>query len=133
MPSLNKITIIGNLGGNPEMRFTPAGKPVTSFNVAVNRVVYGQNDDKKEEVEWFNCVTWDKLAERCNQNLSKGMMVYVEGRFQSRSWEGQDGQKHTRSEIVANTVLFLSAKRNGVAQEKGDSDLSPEDFTILPN
>ena len=131
MPSLNRIMIIGNLGGNVELRFVPSGKPVASFNVAVNHV-YNQNGERKEEVEWFTCVAWDKLAERCNQNLGKGQMVYVEGRFQSRSWEGQDGQKHTRSEIVANTVLFLSARKAGSAPEKGDTELSPDDFTILP-
>lgn|ERR1035437_2466185 len=139
MPSLNKIMIIGNLGGEPEMRFTPAGKPVTSFNVATNRVYNTGEGERREETEWFTIVAWDKLAELCNQNLSKGQLVYVEGRFQSHSWAGQDGQKHTRSEIIANTVLFLSARRGAAAppQEggapEGEGDIGPDDFSILSN
>jgi len=108
MASLNQVMIIGNVGKEAEMRFTPAGKPVTSFSVAVNSK-FGES----ESTEWFNCVTWNKLAETCNQFLTKGQQVFVEGRLQTRSWEGQDGEKKYRTEVVANKVLFLGQRKQG--------------------
>ena len=107
MSSLNKVMIIGNVGREPEMRFTPNGKPVTSFSVATNRVYSSADGERKEETEWFNVVVWNKLAEQCNQFLGKGRLVYVEGRLQTRSWDGQDGQKHYRTEVIAEQVTFL--------------------------
>jgi single-strand DNA-binding protein len=92
--SLNRAMIIGNLGGDPEMRFTPNGNPVTSFNVATNRVYNTADGERKEETEWFTVVTWNRLAETCNQYLTKGQKVYAEGRLHNRTWDGQDGQKH---------------------------------------
>jgi len=110
MASLNKVIIIGNLGGEPEMRFAPDGKPVTSFRMATNQVYTTTVGERKQETEWFNVVTWGKLAEQCNQFLAKGQRVYAEGRLHTRTWQGQDGQKHYRSEIVANRVLFLDRR-----------------------
>ena len=107
MPSLNKVMIIGNVGNEPEMRFTPSGKPVTSFSVATNRVYSSADGERKEETEWFNIVVWNKLAELCNKFLGKGRLVYVEGRLRTRSWEWQDGQKHYRTELIAEQVTFL--------------------------
>ncbi len=111
--SLNKIMIIGNLGKEPEMRFTPSGNPVTSFSVATNRVYNTQEGERKEETEWFTVVAWNRLAENCNQFLTKGQQVYVEGRLRTRTWEGQDGQKRTSVEIIASNVIFLSKKGQG--------------------
>ena len=135
MPSVNRIIVIGNLGGDPEMRFTPAGQPVTSFNVATNRRYTTSAGEQREETEWFTIVTWRKLAEQCNQFLSKGQLVYVEGRLHSHSWDGQDGQKHFRNEIIADTVRFLSTRQGGAAPLPGgkavdDSgeDLGPDDI-----
>jgi len=108
--SLNKVMIIGNLGGDPEMRFSPACNPVTSFSVAAGRAFNSPEGERREETEWFNVVTWNKTAELCNQFLSKGRKVYVEGRLHTRTWDGQDGQKHTRVEVIANQVLFLDRK-----------------------
>ena len=128
MPSLNKVTIIGNLGKDPEMRFTPNGAPVTSFSIATNRTrAAGADGERRVDTEWFSVVAWNKLAEICNQYLGKGSLVYIEGRLQTRSWDGQDGQKHSRTEIVANDVQFLD-RRGGslddgaeaVADEGGD-------------
>ena len=113
MPSLNKVIIIGNVGGEPEMRFTPNGKPVTSFRVATNWVSTTPEGERRQETEWFNVVVWNKLAEQCNQFLAKGRLVYAEGRIHTRSWEGQDGQQHSRAEVVANKVIFLD--RRGMA------------------
>lgn len=133
MASLNKVMIIGNLGRDPEMRFTPSGNPVTSFSVATNRVYTTSEGERREETEWFTVVTWNKLAEQCNQFLTKGRLVYVEGRLRSHTWEGQDGQKHYRTEIVANSVRFLD--RQAVASLPGEKDvedgideLEPEDI-----
>jgi len=103
--SLNKVMIIGNVGKEPEMRFTPSGKPVVSFSVAVNSK-YGET----ETTEWFNIVAWNKLAETCNQYIIKGQQVYVEGHFQTRTWEGDDGVKHYKTEVIANHVQFLGKR-----------------------
>ena len=107
MVSLNKMTIIGNLGSEPEMRFTPSGKPVTSFSIATSWRYTTAEGERKEDTEWFSVVAWGKLAEQCNQFLTKGRLVYIEGRLRLRSWEGQDGQKRSRNEITAEKVKFL--------------------------
>ena len=112
MPSLNRCAIIGNVGKDPEMRFTPSGKPVTGFNVATNEK-FGDND----HTEWFTVITWNKLAETCNKYISKGQQVYVEGRFQTRSWEGDDGVKHYKTEVIANKVLFLGQRKQEESEE----------------
>ncbi len=101
------MLVIGNLGSDPEMRYTPNGNPVTSFTVATNRKYTTSDGEKKEETEWFTVTAWNQLAEHCNQFLAKGKRVYVEGRLKSSTWTGQDGQTRFRNEINANTVLFL--------------------------
>lgn len=113
---LNKVMIIGNVGKEPEMRFTPSGNPVTSFSVAVNSK-FGES----ETTEWFNIVAWKKLAETCNQYLQKGQQIYVEGRLQTRTWEGDDGVKHYRTEIIASQVQFLG-KRKDIESEPNEVD-----------
>jgi single-strand DNA-binding protein len=122
--SLNKVMIIGNLGADPEMRYTPSGKAVTTFRVAVTRR-WNSQDGPHEETEWFSIETWDKLAEICSQSLAKGRSVYVEGRLRTRSWEGQDGQKKYRTEVIANTVTFLDSNR---ARAAADSGAAPDDL-----
>jgi single-strand DNA-binding protein len=133
--SLNKVMVIGNLGTDPEMRFTPNGNPVTSFRIASSRSFTAPDGERKQETEWFTVVTWSKLAEQCNQFLSKGRKAYVEGRLRTRSWEGKDGQKHFTTEIVANRVIFLD--RPGAAplpegaegaEEAVGEDVQPEDL-----
>ncbi len=113
MASLNKVMLIGNVGKDPEMRYTANGKAVTSFSLACNRVHNTAEGERREETDWFDIVTWDRLAELCSQFLQKGRQAYVEGRLQTRSWEGQDGQKRYRTEVVAQTVLFLGAGPGG--------------------
>ncbi len=120
--SLNKVMIIGNLGRDPEMRYTPNGTPVTSFSVACSRNRLTPDGDRKEETEWFNVVAWNKLAETCGQYLSKGQKVYIEGRLQTRSWEGNDGQKHTRVEVIANQLIMLSPKKAAPSDDSGYGD-----------
>ncbi len=108
--SLNKAMIIGNLGRDPEMRYTPNGQAVTQFTVAVNRNYKDASGEWKEETEWFRVVAWGPLAERTAEYLRKGRKVYVEGRLQTRTWEGQDGQKHYTTELIANTVTALDPR-----------------------
>ncbi len=120
MASLNKIMIIGNLGTDPEMRFTPNGNPVTSFRLATTRTFTTSSGERRQETEWFDVVTWNRLAETCNQFLSKGRRAYVEGRLRTHSWEGADGQKRQRMEIVANRVLFLDRQGASPSSEGGD-------------
>ena len=137
MLTLNKVMIIGNVGTEPEMRFTPNGNPVTSFRVATNRVYTTPEGERRQETEWFTVVGWNRLAENCNQFLAKGQRVYAEGRLHTRSWEGQDGQRHSRTEIIANRVLFLDraavaplpAEEAGaaVSEETGAGELEPEE------
>ena len=124
--------IVGNLGSEPEMRFAPNGNPVTSFRVATNRRFTAGDGERKEETEWFAVVAWGKLAEQCSQFLTKGRRVYVEGRLSTRSWESQDGQRHYRTEVVAQQALFLD--RGAAAplpgekvDDTGNVQLEPED------
>lgn len=132
MVSVNKMIIIGNLGSEPEMRFTPGGRPVTSFPVATNWRYTTQGGERREETEWFTVVAWGKLAEQCNQFLNKGRLVYVEGRLRTHTWESQDGQKHSRNEVVADRVRFLdrqvAAPLAEDVEEGGAGDLSPDDI-----
>lgn len=107
MVSLNKIMLIGNVGTDPEMRFTANGNPVTSFRVATSRVYTTSEGERRQETEWFTVVAWKKQAESCNQFLTKGQRVYVEGSLRTRSWEGRDGQKRVTAEVIASRVLFL--------------------------
>ena len=119
---LNKVMIIGNLGRDPEMRYTPSGKPVTSFSVATSRSWTTTDGERREATEWFNVVAWRDLAEICNQYLSKGSKVYIEGRLQTRSWESPDGQKHFRTEIVADEMIVLDHRRETYSEPSVDDD-----------
>jgi single-strand DNA-binding protein len=107
---LNKVMVIGNLGRDPEMRYTPSGKPVTTFSVATSRSWVTSDGERRESTEWFNVVCWGNLAEICNQYLRKASRVYVEGHLQTRSWEDGDGHKHYRTELVAGEMLILDAR-----------------------
>jgi single-strand DNA-binding protein len=107
MASLNKVMLIGNLGKDPEMRYTANGKAVTTFSLACSRSYNATDGERREETDWFDIVAWDKTAELCSQFLTKGRQAYIEGRLHTRSWEGQDGQKRYRTEVIAQNVLFL--------------------------
>ena len=107
---LNKVQIIGHLGRDPEMRYTPSGRPVTTFTVAVSRSWNTVDGERHNETEWFNVVAWGNLAEICKQYLTKGQQVYVEGRLQTRRWDDQEGKKHYTTEVVANEMIMLGAR-----------------------
>ena len=113
---LNKVMVIGNVGRDPEMRYIPSGRPVTSFSVATSRSWTNSEGERREETEWFNVVAWGNLAEICKQHLRKGQQVYIEGRLQTRSWEDHDGRKRFRTELVANEMIMLG-KRGDILEE----------------
>lgn len=127
---LNKVMIIGNLGRDPEMRYTPSGKPVTSFSVATSRTWVTAEGERREATEWFNVVAWRDLAEICSQYLSKGSKVYIEGRLQTRSWEGPDGQKHYRTEIVADEMIVLDSRYRNESQTEELTQEEEEEFSF---
>ena len=108
MVSMNKITIIGHLGRDPEMRYTPQGTPVTDFSVATSRRFTDSMGERREETDWFRVSAWRQLAELCNQYLAKGSLVYVEGRLHTRTYEGNDGVMRFSNEVTANDVRFLN-------------------------
>lgn len=135
---MSNLVIVGNLGRDPEMRYTPSGKPVTDFSVAVNRQYTGANGQPVKDVVWFKVSTWNKQAEICNEYLRKGAKVLVEGRLDydpktggPKTWEGQDGVTHTGFALVAQTVRFMSAKggETSAHAEPGDGGFSgaPDD------
>lgn len=107
--SWNRVELIGNLTRDPELRFTPNGTAVCTFGLATNRT-YVTEGEKREEVDFHRLVAWNKLAELCNQLLKKGTKVFVSGRLQTRSWEGQDGQQRQTTEIVVEDMIVLSPK-----------------------
>ena len=123
---LNKVMVIGNLGRDPEMRYMPSGRPVTSFSVATTRSWTNADGERREETEWFNVVTWGNLAEICKQYLCKGQQVYIEGRMQTRSWEDHEGRKRFRTELVANEMIMLGSRRE--ASEAVESVDAGEEF-----
>ncbi len=133
MPGLNKLLLIGNVGSDPEMRYTPSGTAVTSFRMATSRSYTAADGERREETEWFTVTAWNKLAEQVNQIITKGRQVYVEGRLKSRSYQGRDGQTHFVLEVTANQVLALDRKPGGAGAfdeaQAGPAD-APEDDDI---
>jgi single-strand DNA-binding protein len=120
--------IIGNLGKDPEMRYTPGGRPVTSFRVATSRSWKNAEGDRQEETEWFNVIAWGNLAEICNQYLKRGQQVYVEGRLHTRRWEDPEGNKRSIVEIVANEMVILGDRKDdGEPPFSGDPGEEYED------
>ncbi len=113
MYSLNKAMIIGNMTKDPEMRQTPSGQQVCNFSVATNRSWQSADGQKQEASEFHNIVAWGKLAEICGQYLTKGRKVYIDGRLQTRDWDGQDGVKRYRTEIVAENMIILDKRTGG--------------------
>ena len=107
---LNRVMVVGNLGRDPEMRYTPSGQAVTSFSLAATRSWTSSSGERHNLTEWFNIVSWGSLAEICNQYLTKGRRVYVEGELRTRGWERPDGKKHFRTELVANEMIMLGPR-----------------------
>lgn len=110
MASVNKVILIGNLGKDPEIRTTPQGTSLARFSVATSTTWKDNSGAKQERTEWHDVVAWEKLAQICGEYLHKGKLVYVEGSLQTRSWEDQNGQKRSKTEIKANNVVMLSPR-----------------------
>jgi single-strand DNA-binding protein len=124
MRGLNKVMIIGHLGRDPEMRFTPSGRAVTNFSVATSRNWTSAEGQRRSETEWFNVIAWGQLAEICNQYLKKGQQVYVEGRLQTRKWEDEQGNKRSSTEVVAREMVMLNDRKD---KPEGDSSTESEE------
>jgi single-strand DNA-binding protein len=122
--------IIGHLGRAPELRYTPSGRPVTSFSVATTRNWMSADGERHEETEWFNVVAWGSLAEICSQYLNKGKRVFIEGRLQTRRWEDAEGKKQFTTELVAKEMIILGEQRE--SESESISDMPGEDEE-LPN
>ena len=126
MASVNKVILIGNLGRDPELRFTKDGRPVTNFTLATNERWRDKQGNSQERTEWHRIVVWDKQAENCAQYLQKGRSAYIEGRIQTRDWEDKDGNKRQTTEVVALQVTFLGGRGDGAGRSGGDSPPPPE-------
>ena len=129
--SLNKVMLIGNLTRDPELRYIPSGQAVTTFTIAVNRTFNSKAGEKKEEVAFIRIVAWARLAEICNEYLKKGRPVFVEGRIQTRSWDGSDGNKRYSTEVVADNVQFLGSKPGSGKGEGSDVPSMDVDDSIF--
>tara|TARA_Y100000034_G_C6545585_1_gene235536 strand:- start:99 stop:506 length:408 start_codon:yes stop_codon:yes gene_type:complete len=124
--SLNKALIIGRLGKDTELKYTPSGKAVCSFSVATSEKYKDKQGNSKQDVQWHNIVVWGKLAELCNQYLSKGSQCFVEGKLATRSWEDQQGNKKYTTEVIASAVQFLGSKTEKTTQENPYQDVKTE-------
>jgi single-strand DNA-binding protein len=111
MASVNKVILIGNLGRDPELRYTQSGQAVANFTLATSERFANKSGEQQERTEWHRIVAWGKTGELCAQYLSKGRSVYIEGRLQTREWEDKEGQKRSTTEIVAQNVTFLGGPR----------------------
>ncbi|MGE0616379.1 MAG: single-stranded DNA-binding protein [Bacteriovoracia bacterium] len=121
--SVNKVIIVGRLGQNPELRYTPSGAAVANFSVATNEAWVDKQGQKQERTEWHKCVVWGKQAELCNQYLQKGRQVYLEGRLQTRQWQDKDNQTRYTTEIQVSNVRFLG-EGAGAGARRDSSDMS---------
>lgn len=127
---LNKVMIIGRLGRDPEMRYTPSGRPVTTFNVATTRTWHSSDGERHSETEWFNVVAWGSLAEICKGHLTKNQQVYIDGRLQTRQWEDSAGNKRTSTEIVANEMIILGDRRESSTPQDDEDQIPEEEFPL---
>jgi single-strand DNA-binding protein len=132
MAGICKATIIGNLGGDPEMRYTAAGRAFTTFSVACNRTYTTADGERHKETEWFRVTAGGRLGEVCSQYLNKGKLVYIEGRLSSRSWEGADGQKRFSLEINANEMQILDTRPGGDVQDTHVDPEAAHDLDSIP-
>jgi single-strand DNA-binding protein len=120
MGSVNKVILVGNLGADPELKYTPSNRPVCNLSIATNEVFKDKGGQRQERTEWHRVTVWGEQAENCSKYLAKGRMVYIEGRLQTRSWEDKtDGKKRYSTEIVADRVTFLGGGAEGGGARKG--------------
>jgi len=120
MASVNKVILVGNVGRDPELRYTQGGQPVASFSIATNERFKDKDGNWKDRTEWHRIVAWARLAEVCGEYLRKGSPVYVEGRIQTRDWEDKEGNKRQTTEIVIQTMQMLGRRGEGGGATGGD-------------
>ena len=137
MRGVNKVILIGNLGADPEVRYTPSGQAVATLRIATTEVWNNkENGQKEQRTEWHRVVVWGKQAENCSQYLSKGRQVYIEGRLQTRNWTDKEGSTKYTTEIVANNVQFLGGKREEAETGVSEPEISgaqPNNFEAGPS
>ena len=133
MAGVNKVILLGNLGRDPELRYTQGGQAVANFTLATSENWNDKNGERVERTEWHRVVVWGRVAELCSQYLSKGRSVYLEGRIQTREWEDKEGQKRYTTEVNAQTVQFLGNNRGESSEASGggntQSETMPADST----
>ncbi len=122
MAGVNKVILVGNVGTDPELRYTPSGKAVANFSLATNEQWTNKDGGKEERTEWHRVVAWGRLGEICGEYLSKGSQVYIDGKIQTRAWEDKDGNKRYTTEIIAQTMQMLG----GTSRKEGEAS-SPEE------
>jgi len=127
MASINKVILIGNLGRDPEVRYTPSGTAVANFSIATTENWTNKDGEKESHTEWHRIVAWGRLGEICGEYLSKGKQVYIEGRIRTNEWEDQEGNKRQNKEIVALTMQMLGSRAQ--AEPSSDESPSPEPDT----
>jgi single-strand DNA-binding protein len=130
MAGLNKVILIGNVGRDPELRYTASGQPVANFSLATSEAWTNRDGEREQRTEWHRIVAWGRLAEICGEHLSKGKQVYVEGRLQTRDWEDREGNKRRTTEITAQQLLMLGrrseAPGGGVPEGEGPAEPDSE-------
>lgn len=135
---VNKVIIVGNLGKDPEVRFTPGGAAVANFTMATSESWTDKNGQKQERTEWHRIVAWGKTAELCGEYLKKGRQAFIEGKLQTRKWTDKEGKEHYTTEIVADRVVFLGSRSEGSGARSNDQEYGPpppgmEDSGAPPN
>jgi single-strand DNA-binding protein len=132
MASVNKVILVGHLGSDPEVRYTPSGKAVANFSLATTERFTNKEGEKEERTEWHKIVAWARLGEICGEYLTKGSQVYIEGRLQTRNWEDRDGNKRYTTEIVAQAMQMLGggSKKGGEVASVEESHPSEEPVSI---
>lgn len=121
MGSVNKVILVGNLGADPELKYTPSNRPMCTLSIATNEVWKDKTGQKQERTEWHRVVVWGEQAETCSKYLSKGRMAYIEGRLQTRSWDDKTGQKRYTTEVQADRIVFLGGQGQGAEAGGGTS------------
>ncbi|HUU80657.1 MAG TPA: single-stranded DNA-binding protein [Acidobacteriota bacterium] len=133
MAGVNKVILIGNLGANPEVRYTPSGRAVANFRIATSEQWNTKEGQKEERTEWHRVVAWGRLGEICGEYLHKGKQVYLEGRLQTRAWEDRDGNKRYTTEVVAQTMQMLGPAGKEATAESADERFSTEEPISIPD
>lgn len=129
MASVNKVILIGHLGKDPELRYTPSGQPVANFSLATSDNWNDKQGQRQERTEWHRVVAWGKLAELCGEYLAKGRQVYVEGRLQTRDWNDRDGNKRYTTEIISTQITFLGSRgEGGGGGQRRSNNMTPGDM-----